>query len=136
MFKQLPPLSICTKDAHQDLASPRYCGEGFPNWASIIDPDPHRFTRFPFPLPFSLPIDPATGYPSVTECLKHPFFEYYLTVDVGKTFQNLYDNVNGTRTSFAQFWVKVASMFNQSENVLGYELLNEPVSFFSLLSYY
>jgi len=113
-------------DAHQDVAHARYCGEGFPDWASVANPDPSHFTRFPFPLPFKVPVDPKTGYPSVEECLKHPFFEYYLSMDVAKVFQHLYDNVNGTRTSFAKSWAAVASVVKSEPNLLGYELLNEP----------
>lgn len=48
-------------------------------------------------------------------------------MDVGRAFQNLYSNVNGIRDHFAAFWQHVAQRFQNETNLLGYEILNEPV---------
>jgi endoglycosylceramidase len=50
----------------------------------------------------------------------------YLSQAIGVAFQYLYDNYGGSMDSMAQFWAKVASLFKESPNVLGYELINEP----------
>lgn len=38
----------------------------------------------------------------------------------------MYDNKNGLRDKFANFWGEVAKIFKDEENIIGYELLNEP----------
>lgn len=112
-------------DAHQDVASPFFCGEGFPDWAVI----PSKNNLFPYPVfPRSeFHFDPKTQYPLIEDCLKQPFFKYYLTVAASEAFQNLYDNVEGIQGEFARFWRLVAANFGANfTNLLGYELLNEP----------
>ncbi len=37
----------------------------------------------------------------------------------------LYDNVNGQRDAFANFWTKTATYF-KDKPILGYEIINEP----------
>jgi len=46
----------------------------------------------------------------------------YLTEAVGVAFQHLYDNVTGARDAMAEFWVKIASVFADHDNILGYEV--------------
>ena len=73
-----------------------------------------------------MPVDPVTGKPNRSECLKNGFFTYYFSDAVGKAFQSLYDNEQGIADEFAMFWQAVAHEFANSSSVLGYELLNEP----------
>lgn len=103
------------------MANQRFCGHGFPDWASPIV---QGAGKFPFPLPFHMKFDNNTGLP--LNCGEHPFFEYYLSYACGNAFQNLYSNVNGTQDSFVKFWQHLANRFKRYKNVLGYELLNEP----------
>lgn len=105
-------------DAHQDLLSKKQCGEGAPDWAMVN-------SSFPSPLPYKLERD-SEGYPLTEDCLKHEFFKYYLTTDVGKNFLRLYFNQDQLTDHFAGMWGEVAKVFKDSENVIGYELLNEP----------
>ena len=49
-------------------------------------------------------------------------YTYYL----GKAFQNLYDNVNGSLDAYGNFWKKVAKKFANNKYILAYEILNEP----------
>eukprot|EP00761_Pharyngomonas_kirbyi_P010417 gb/GECH01010437.1/.p1 GENE.gb/GECH01010437.1/~~gb/GECH01010437.1/.p1 ORF type:complete len:543 (+),score=93.68 gb/GECH01010437.1/:1-1629(+) len=112
-------------DAHQDLFSRRFCGEGSPLWVTenLTDPAQHSFPlpAVPAMYPFS-----KNGVPPLKLCVKHPFFEYYGSFDVSRTFQNFYENVNGTQDHFIEFWNQVSSYFKNNENVIGYELINEP----------
>lgn len=65
-------------DCHQDLWSPKFCGEGAPDYAALY------LNRSVKPLPFLIPIpsfsafevDPETGYPYRKECAQHTFFTY------------------------------------------------------------
>jgi endoglycosylceramidase len=110
-------------DAHQDVGHQKFCGEGLPDWVAESG---QSMAKFPFPLLINLKRDNVTGYPLVSDCLKHPFFEYYLTKEVGAVFQNLYSNVNGARDALALFWAAVARVLKDEPNLLGYEVINEP----------
>ena len=76
---------------------------------------------------WSIKIDPKTNYPLRNECLSHPFFRYYLSDANARLWQQFYTDVDGIQTEFTAFWVMVARRFKGYRNVLGYELLNEPL---------
>jgi endoglycosylceramidase len=111
-------------DFHQDDLNRKFCGEGIPDWAVVVGSDP-----LPFPIPAlgltKYSVD-ANGYPPLSECLQVVFSYYYFAQQTSTAFQALYDNVNDTRTSFANFWATVSSVFKDHQHVLGYELINEP----------
>eukprot|EP01130_Rhizamoeba_saxonica_P007725 TRINITY_DN3133_c0_g1_i2.p1 TRINITY_DN3133_c0_g1~~TRINITY_DN3133_c0_g1_i2.p1 ORF type:complete len:515 (-),score=85.88 TRINITY_DN3133_c0_g1_i2:469-2013(-) len=110
-------------DCHQDLLSRKFCGEGVPDFAAIDDD-----SILPFPLPAvfeSIPLD-KDGYPELSYCLQHQFARYYFAEATGAAFQALYTNVNKIQDSFADFWGTVAKNFKSFDNVVGYELINEP----------
>ncbi|KAL9649766.1 hypothetical protein ABK040_009581 [Willaertia magna] len=109
-------------DAHQDVMSNKFCGEGFPDWAVHYDTE-----DFPYPfLNYHFRKNETTGAPLTEDCLKHAFFQYYLTRSASNAWQNFYDNYNGIRDAFANFWNFVANYFKSEENILGYEIINEP----------
>ena len=105
-------------DMHQDLLSEQFCGEGAPDWAV----DPGDAVEFPFPFKFSF----SGNRPSQEECAEHTWSDYYITMGVGRAFQNIYNNTDGLLDSLAQFWKKTASEFSDVTSVIGYELINEP----------
>jgi endoglycosylceramidase len=109
-------------DMHQDVMSHRFCDEGFPDWT--IDPEIAK--NFPFPLHEPYKLDPTTNLPISSDCRRFSSATYYLTEAVGKSFENLYKNVNGLRDEWAKFWVKTAQTFKSHTNLMGYELINEP----------
>jgi endoglycosylceramidase len=51
---------------------------------------------------------------------------YQLTVEGARAYQNLYDNHNGLRDSWAAYWGVMASNFSHFDNLFGYDLMNEP----------
>jgi endoglycosylceramidase len=124
-------VEICAKfdihvflDLHQDVASKKFCGEGMPDWA-VKDYD-SVLTKFPAPLyNFKIERD-AQGYPTLESCLKNVFAEYYFTYAVEDTFKRLYTNDDGIRDNFANMWQTIATNFKDYENVIGYEIINEP----------
>lgn len=109
-------------DFHQDIFNRKFCGEGFPDWATPTD------AELPFPLPVGMPMptNATNGYPDLDSCLQRQFAEYYFSDSVGHAFQGLYDNVNGLQDNLNLFWDQVSSIFNWSQSVIGYELINEP----------
>ena len=95
-------------DMHQDVISTAFHAyDGVPRW--VIDKMPASKHAYPWPL--TKLSQSADGY---------------LTEAVGNAFQCLYDNVSGARDSMAHFWQTVASNFKTFDNVIGYELINEP----------
>mmetsp|Transcript_16786 Transcript_16786/g.33483 ORF Transcript_16786/g.33483 Transcript_16786/m.33483 type:complete len:497 (+) Transcript_16786:14-1504(+) len=52
--------------------------------------------------------------------------EGYLALQTGAIFQDLYDNTHGSLDQWAGFWKHVAGIFKGNDNVIGYELINEP----------
>ncbi|EKX55197.1 hypothetical protein GUITHDRAFT_46636, partial [Guillardia theta CCMP2712] len=116
-------------DAHQDLFSPKFCGNGFPDWATPYTnvSEGVRPEKFPIPTAWhEYEVDPETGYPLPSECYKSAFFRYYFSDAVGKAFQAFYDNYDGIQDEFVNFWRVVAQRFATRSSVIGYEILNEP----------
>lgn len=68
----------------------------------------------------------ANGIPSESDCNSLDWSLSYLTVAVGNAFGRLYNNNNGLSDSFASYWKKLAQEYVGTNNILGYNLLNEP----------
>jgi len=110
-------------DMHQDVFSPKFCVEGMPDWITKAE----DYGAFPYPLtdqPF--PIDPKTGYPQTEYCRKFLWSDYYFTHAASQAFQNLYSNKYNLLDGWADFWKNTAAAFEKVNNVIGYELINEP----------
>jgi endoglycosylceramidase len=115
-------------DFHQDLWHRKFCGEGVPDYVyeTCKNSEPAGTKAFPLPsVNASYPLD-SDGNPAIESCLSEMFAVYYLSEEVGAGFQCLYDNVNNLWDDFANYWVTIAKKFASTENVLGYELINEP----------
>lgn len=50
----------------------------------------------------------------------------YLTHEISRGFQSIYDNKNGTAYWLSMFWQYMSSVFKDQSQILGYELINEP----------
>ena len=108
-----------------------FCGNGFPDWAVVKTEN-----NFPYPIKNALRKD-DNGVPIVEDCLKLKFVDYYLSSDVANTFDNLFHNVDGIADNFASFWGVVADYFKDGyPNVIGYEIINEPVASSPYRSFY
>ena len=64
-------------DAHQDVMSEKFCGEGVPNFAAVDDVS--SWEAFPRPLQLEAYKVDANGIPSREDCAKHPWGAYYST---------------------------------------------------------
>lgn len=58
--------------------------------------------------------------------MKQPFFKYYLTEDVMKFSNDFFTNKDGMLDKFISMWEKVAMFFLPEDNVIGYDIINEP----------
>ena len=119
-------------EPHQDELSPRWCGEGAPNWwvtayTEVADfPVPVR--NEPFPVDGSRPCpgldDPCPGvdFPGRALCDGNSSFSYIWTHSAARAYQALWDDA----APFADFWRVVARELGGLDNVIGGELWNEP----------
>jgi endoglycosylceramidase len=115
-------------DFHQDLWHRKFCGEGVPDYVYELckSSEPADTKQFPLPAVNSTyPID-ADGNPTIEACLSTSFATYYFSNEVGAGFQCLYENQHNLWDAFANYWKVIATRFHTFDNVLGYELLNEP----------
>jgi endoglycosylceramidase len=92
-------------DFHQDMYNEKYQGEGWPDWAVIDD---------------GVPNQPLVGFSN----------NYLVNGALNRAFDNFWANTPGPGgvgigDRFAQAWKHVSERF-AGENILGYDLLNEP----------
>jgi len=115
-------------DFHQDVLSPRLCGEGAPLWVNATR---EALGGLPFPLPLGL--RPVGNLPSgLPNCSAAPepigWSSYYFSDTCGRAFEALYTDAAPQHlgTQVALLWAAVAAAFAGHPGVLAYELLNEP----------
>ncbi|CAI2731810.1 unnamed protein product [Schistosoma spindalis] len=100
-------------DLHQDGLSKRLGAiDAVPNWFMDKIKRPPYLFQYPWPL---------TKDPS-----KSNWFLTYATYESAHVFQSIYKNVSGTWNYFAEYWRITTSRFGRKDNVLGYNLINEP----------
>lgn len=110
-------------DFHQDIISEKYCGDGVPAW--LID-EIDGYKTFPFPWTLKkMPLN-SSGLPSWSDCDQANWGKYYVTDDVGQTFNRIYNTNHHLHKKFVAYWKKVASYFKGNPYVIAYELMNEP----------
>jgi len=110
-------------DAHQDLLSRKFCGEGAADWASL---NKSTSLRFPLPLLDKIRFDPETGYPLLADCLKHNFGTFYFAAQTCAAFEALYKNEQNIQDEFVAYWHHVVQRLRSEPNIIGYEIINEP----------
>lgn len=77
---------------------------------------------------YPLEYENSTGYvlPTTESCGQQNFEDLYTSPEVASAFSQLYNNTNGLEDNFNNFWLHMATHFAENENVIGYDLLNEP----------
>lgn len=61
-----------------------------------------------------------------SECAAQNFEELYTAPEVASAFEALYANKDGLQDKLMNFWTELATHFNGNDNVIGYDILNEP----------
>ena len=89
-------------DFHQDVYASPFCGDGFPLWTLK---------------------DPNYGPPCRDN---HSWFTNYFNTHVQDSFKRLFDNTDGLLDAFKAMWAKIAKRVGKHDNVIGYEIINEP----------
>lgn len=93
-------------DMHKDTVGHPGAYDGFPRWLTNRTKVQHQY---PWPL----------------KQIKSWGDSYFTEVDA-TVIQDVYDNTHGGMDALTIFWETVASYYKDQQNVLGYELMNEP----------
>ena len=124
-------------DAHQDVFSRTFCGEGVPYFyvnemgydkkcdasylTRILDFIGVCKTIEDFNFRFD-----ENGLPLIEDCVKHNFADYHLIAGFSSAYKNFYLNKANIQDKFVEFWKTVLKRFKNNEYILGYDLWNEP----------
>ncbi|KAI1962363.1 hypothetical protein LOZ58_002702 [Ophidiomyces ophidiicola] len=113
-------------DVHQDLLARQFCGNGVPEW--FVKSDwVKKWQMYPWPLKLKpFPVD-SNGFPSPPSiCETIEWSVTYFSTAVADAFDRFYRNHDGLADAFAAYWKKLASVYDKTTNIVGYNLLNEP----------
>lgn len=95
-------------EMHQDLFSHEMSGDGAPDWAVKVDENLLQ------------------GYNH--ENRRTSFWqENYLKRPVSEAFDEFWNNTEGVLSDFIETWGRLSNRFSNKENLIGYEIINEPV---------
>lgn len=124
-------------DAHQDVFSRNFCGEGVPyfytekiGYEKTCNTSPIAailgLVNVCKPLSkFGFRYD-ENGLPLIEDCKKKNFVEYHFSPEMTSAYKSFYENKYGIQDKFAKFWQVVARIFKGNEYVIGYDIWNEP----------
>jgi endoglycosylceramidase len=134
-------------DAHQDMFSRKFCGEGVPLFYAnklSYDTDCNRnlLSKILGLVGLCIPLKTHNweyddqGLPIIEKCRKG-FNKYFQSPEVITNLESFYSNQNNVLTSFIEFWKVVVTRFGKFDNIIGYDLWNEPLGsrMFSDLKY-
>ncbi len=111
-------------EAHQDIFSEKFNGDGFPAWAATTDP-----TTWPFPIPMRgwkkahYDSDGRVDNIAYTDL----WAVFHGSDEVTRAFWGLYTDFEGVQGEFERFWVKLAGTFAGMDNVIGYGEFEYPI---------
>lgn len=123
-------------DAHQDMFSRLFCGEGVPHfYAKKMTYEQECKTNFLsrvmrlvgacLPLKtFNWRYD-EEGLPLIDDC-RTGFLKFHQSPELTTIYASFYRNEHGIQDKFAKFWKIMASKFKSNPYVIGYDLWNEP----------
>jgi len=124
-------------DSHQNLFSSDTCGQGVPpfyakglasqcaaDWKKdFISKEVEKCESL---LDFSGVTTDSSDLVDLDSCQSHKLNHLYSSAEVRDGFQRFYDNRDGLFDKYLGYWTKVAQKFRGNENVIGFDLLNEP----------
>lgn len=130
-------------DGHQDVISRVSCGEGIPHFYAQEIIDQGTYCIGPEADYFLAPIlrlfgvcKPMSDYgfryddknrPLVEDCMKHPFFLYYMSPESQTIFRSLFYNLHGLRDKYVNAWGVISKRLTTNPYVIGFDPLNEPM---------
>ena len=125
-------------DAHQDMFTREFCGEGVPGfYAKKLDVErkceANTLSKIFKLLTACIPLEKHNwsygddGMPLVDDCkTKGNFMDYHRSPELTSIYKSFYNNQNNIIDQFGKFWAVVAQKFKGRKNVIGYDIWNEP----------
>jgi endoglycosylceramidase len=123
-------------DAHQDMFSRQFCGEGVPLFYARElrhekECKTNLISRMMRMVGGCIPLNTFNwkysddGLPGINGC-KVGFLKYHQSPELTTIYQSFYDNENNIQDKFAQFWKILAQKFKNNPYVIGHDIWNEP----------
>ena len=124
-------------DAHQDVFSRNFCGEGVPYFyaneleyddkcdASIVT----QFLGFVGACKTMSDFDfnyDENGLPEIEDCKKNSFAQYHFLAGFSSAYKQFYLNKANIQDKFVEFWKVVVKRFKGNKYIIGYDFWNEP----------
>jgi endoglycosylceramidase len=122
-------------DNHQDVFARKICGEGVPDFyaANLTDTCGGLLGPLLQSLGLCTPFSDFNytyqdGVPLLSDCQSRDFALYYTTPEAADAFQRIYENIYSYQDRLSAFWDTISAFFVNNSYVVGYDIINEPLS--------
>jgi endoglycosylceramidase len=122
-------------DAHQDMFSRNFCGEGVPHFhakklSHNKECDDTYLSWMLKAFGACIPLSHWNwryndeGLPLIEDC--NNFLKYHQSPELTTIYNSFYENEHGVQDKFIDFWKVMATKFKDNKYIIGFDIWNEP----------